>query len=75
MIGLEGHEKFKLSNGFSRATKIAKNPDFIPFTTDVGFSKWANKGLIYWTNFKMNLVYQQKTSTLFTETSGMGKHL
>lgn len=40
-------KKLNISNSVSKATKIAKNPDFVPCTMDVGFEKWTNKGLIY----------------------------
>lgn len=40
-------KKLSISSSVSKATKIAKNPDFVPCTMDAGFEKWTNKGLIY----------------------------
>ena len=40
-------KKVTLPKSISRATKIAKNPDFVPSTMDTGFNRWANKGLIH----------------------------
>lgn len=36
-----------ISRSVSRATKIAKNPDFTPCTLDSGFEKWADDRLIF----------------------------
>lgn len=55
-------KKLKMSNSVSRATKIAKNPDFIPSTIDSGFNKWANKGLIY-----IDQMFQGQTMKSFTQ--------
>lgn len=40
-------KKLNMSNSVSKATKIAKNPDFVPCTIDAGFEKWTSKGLIF----------------------------
>lgn len=55
-------KNLKLSNSVSRATKIAKNPDFVPSVMDSGFVKWADKGLIY-----IEQILQGQTMKSFTQ--------
>lgn len=40
-------KKFKLSSSICRATKITRNPDFLPSMMDAGYNKWTNTGLIF----------------------------
>lgn len=40
-------KKFKLSSSICRATKITRNPDFLPSMMDTGYNKWTNTGLIF----------------------------